>query len=101
MFNRKQREIDNLNARCVELAKIVKEKDNFVKMQEHNDYEILKENEKIRNENADLRCENDELKDTLRRINQLMTINQYNNAEALKRKIIELSDMTGNLQITQ
>ena len=101
MFNRKQKEIDSLNARCVELARMVKEKDNTIKIQEHNNYQLIKENEKERNENADLRCENDELKDTLRRINQLMTINQYNNAEALKRKIIELSDLTGNLQITQ
>ena len=101
MFNRKQKEIDSLNERCVELARMLKEKADCLKIQEHNNYQILKENEKVRNENADLRCENDELKDTLRRINQLMTINDYNNAEALKRKIIELSDMTGNLQITQ
>ena len=101
MFNRKQKEIDNLNARCVELARMLKEKENYGKMQEHNNYQIIKENEKVRNENSDLRCENDELKDALRRINQLMTINDYNNADALKRKIIELSDLTGNLQITQ
>lgn len=84
MFNRKQKEIDRLNARCVELARMVK-------TQKQNNNEIIKENRKIRNENADLRCENDEQKDTLRRINQLMTINNYNNAEALKRKIIELT----------
>ena len=91
MFNRKQQEIDRLNARCVELARMLKEKDNYAKRQEHNNYVIMKENEKVRNENADLGCEIDELKDTLRRINQLMTINQYKNAEALKRKIIELT----------
>lgn len=101
MFNNKQKEIDMLNARCAELARMVKEKDDFAKMQERNNYLIMKENEKISNENSDLRCENDELKDTLKRINQLMTINEYNNPEALKRKIIELSDLTGNLQITQ
>ena len=101
MFNRKQKEIDKLNARIVELIEEIEEKDEDLRIQEYNNYQIIKENEKARNENADLRCENDELKDTLRRINQLMTINQYNNAEALKRKIIELSDMTGNLQITQ
>ena len=101
MFNRKQKEIDRLNARCVELIEEIEEKDEDLRIQEHNNYQIIKENEKVRNENADLRCEIDELKDTLRRINQLMTINDYNNAEALKRKIIELSDLTGNLQITQ
>mgnify|MGYP003301134934 CR=1 FL=1 len=90
MFNKKQNEIDKLNARIVELARMVK-------IQEHNNYEIIKENEKVKNENADLRFENDELKDILRRINQLMTCNQYNNTEALRNKIIELSDMTGNL----
>lgn len=89
------------NARIVELIEEIEEKDEELRMQEHNNYLIKKENEKLRNENADLRCENDELKETLKRINQLMTINDYNNAEALKRKIIELSDLTGNLQITQ
>lgn len=91
MFNRKQKEIDNLNARCVELARTVKEKSEDLRIQKNNNDKIMKENEKAKNENADLRCENDELKDTLRRINQLMTINDYNNAEALKRKIIELT----------
>lgn len=97
MFNRKQKEIDKLNARIVELARTVKEKSEELRIQKNNNYKIMKENEKVRNENADLRCENDELKDALRRINQLMTINDYNNADALKRKIIELSDTTGNL----
>ena len=91
MFNRKQKEIDKLNARIVELARAIKEKSEELRIQKNNNYKIMKENEKARNENADLRCENDELKDTLRRINQLMTINDYNNAEALKRKIIELT----------
>ena len=97
MFNRKQKEIDKLNARIVELARTVKEKSEELRIQKNNNYKIMKENEKARNENADLRCENDELKDTLRRINQLMTCNQYNNTEVLKKKIIELSDVTGNL----
>ena len=101
MFKKKQNEIDELNKRCVELAEMLKEKSDELRIQKLNNYKVIKENEKVRNENADLRCENDELKDSLRRINQLMTINDYNNADALKRKIIELSDMTGNLQITQ
>ena len=91
MFNRKQKEIDNLNVRCVELARTVKEKSEELRIQKNNNYKIMKENEKARNENADLRCENDELKDTLRRINQLMTSNQYNNSKVLKNKIIELT----------
>ena len=91
MFNKKQNEIDKLNARCIELAEMLKEKSECLKTQEINNYKLVKENEKIKNENVDLRCEIDELKDTLRRINQLMTSNQYNNTEVLKKKIIELT----------
>lgn len=49
--------------------------------------------EKIQAEkaNAELKCENEELRDALRRVNQLITSNQYNNSEVLKRKIIELT----------
>ena len=91
MFNRKRNEIDKLNARCVELARTVKERSEELRIQKHNNCQIMKENEKARNENADLRCENEQLKDALRRINQLMTSNQYNNSKALKSKIIELT----------
>lgn len=91
MFDRKQKEIDRLNSRCVELAKMLKEKSDDLKTQKHNNCLIIKENEKVRNENADLRYEIDELKDTVKRINLLMTSNQYNNSEAFKRKIIELT----------
>lgn len=91
MFNRKRNEIDKLNARCVELARTVKEKSEELRIQKNNNYKIMKENEKVGNENADLRFEIDELKDALRRINQLMTSNQYNNSKALKSKIIELT----------
>lgn len=70
MFSRKQKEIDNLNARCVELARMVRN---------------------LKNENADLRCEIDELTDIVKRINLLMTCNQYDNNESLKRKIKELT----------
>ena len=52
MFFRKQKEIDRLNTRCVEI---------------------------------------DELEDTLKRINNLMTCNQYDNNQAIKNKIIELT----------
>lgn len=91
MFNRKQKEIDNLNARCVELARMFKEKSDDLKIQKHNNCVIIKENEKVRNENADLRCEIDELKDTLKLINKLMTSNQYENDQVIRNKIIELT----------
>ena len=94
MFRKKQSEIDKLNQRCVELARLLKEKENELYAQRNNNYQNIKEK-------ANLRSENSELKDILKRIKQLITSNQYNNSEALKRKIIELSDLTGNLQITR
>lgn len=91
MFNRKQNEIDRLNARCDELAEMLKEKGQELKISKNNNYLIMKENAKVRTENADLRCENDDLRDVLRQINKLMTCNTYNNETALRNKIIELT----------
>lgn len=91
MFNRKQKEIDSLNARCVELARMVKDKNEELKIQRHNNELIMQENEKAKEENRALRNEIDELTDTVKRINLLMTCNQYDNNESLKRKIIELT----------
>ncbi len=70
MFNRKQKEIDNLNARCVELARMVRN---------------------LKNENADLRSEIDEKEDTIKLVNKLMTSNQYDNNQVIRNKIIELT----------
>lgn len=70
MFNRKQKEIDSLNARCVELARMIRN---------------------LKNENADLRCEIDEKEDTIRLVNKLMTCNQYENDQVIRNKIIELT----------
>lgn len=91
MFNRKQKEIDSLNSRCVELARIVRKKNEKLKIERHNNELILRKNKKIENENADLRCEIDELKDTIRLVNKLMTCNQYENDQVIRNKIIELT----------
>ena len=91
MFRKNQEKIDSLNARCVELARMVKDKEEELKIQRHNNELIIQENEKINNENADLKYVIDELTDIVKRINLLMTCNQYNNNESLKRKIIELT----------
>ena len=91
MFNRKQKEIDSLNSRCVELARIVREKNEKLKIERHNNELILRENKKIENENTDLRCEIDELKDTIKLVNKLMTSNQYENDKVIRNKIIELT----------
>lgn len=70
MLSRKQKEIDNLNARCVELARMIRN---------------------LKNENADLRCEIDEKGDTIKLVNKLMTSNQYDNNQVIRNKIIELT----------
>lgn len=70
MFSRKQKEIDSLNARCVELARMIRN---------------------LKNENADLRCEIDEKGDTIKLVNKLMTSNQYDNNQVIRNKIIELT----------
>lgn len=100
MFKRNQEEIDNLNARCVELTRMLKDKDGDLKNSRHNNEVLINENTKIKNENADLRYEIDDMKDRLILIHELITSNRYNNDDALKRRIIELSDTTGNPQIT-
>ena len=71
MFSRKQKEIDSLNARCVELARMVRN---------------------LKNENADLRSEIDEKEDTIRLVNKLMTSNQYETDQVIRNKIIELTN---------
>lgn len=88
MFNRKRKEIDRLNTRCVELARMLRDTQQEVKIQKHNNELILIDNEKTIKENADLKI-------TMKRINLLMTSNQYENSQAIKNKIIELS-MTAN-----
>lgn len=100
MFKRNQEEIDNLNERCAELVRMLKDKEDYLKNSRHNNEVLINENTKIKNENAELRYEIDDMKDRLILIHELITSNQYNNNDALKRKITELSDMTGNPQIT-
>lgn len=91
MFRKNQEKIDNLNARCAELARLLKEKDEELKIQRHNNELIMQENEKINNENADLRYENDELTDIVKRTNLLVTYDGYENNEAFRRKLKELT----------
>lgn len=91
MFNKKQKKIDNLNARCVELVRMLKDKEDELKVSKHNNNMLIKENIKIKNEITDLKNEIDEIKDTLRLIHKLITCNTYDNEIVLKNKIIELT----------
>ena len=76
MFKRNQEEIDNLNARCVELTRMLKDREDDLKNSRHNNEVLINENTKIKNENADLRFEIDDMRDRLRLIHDLITGNQ-------------------------
>lgn len=84
MLFKKDRKIRNLEA-------MVSNRDKLIKDIKEQSLVLYKEKQQLLNENADIRCENDELKDTLKLINKLMTSNQYENDQVIRNKIIELT----------
>lgn len=84
MLFKKERKIRNLQA-------MVSNRDRLIKDIEEQSLVLYKEKQQLLNENADIRCEIDELKDTLKLINKLMTSNQYENDQVIRNKIIELT----------
>ena len=84
MLFKKDRKIRNLQA-------MVSNRDKLIKDIEEQSLVLYKEKQQLLNENADIRCEIDELKDTLKLINKLMTSNQYENDQVIRNKIIELT----------
>ena len=84
MLFKKDRKIRNLQA-------MVSNRDKLIKDMEEQALVLYKEKQQLLNENADIRCEIDELKDTLKLINKLMTSNQYENDQVIRNKIIELT----------
>lgn len=77
MFRRKQDNIDSLNARCVELARDLKNTEDNLKIQESINYENRKEIQYLRK--------------TLGLINELISCNYYNNESTIRNKIKELT----------
>lgn len=77
MLKVKKDDIDKLNARCVELARNLKQTEDSLKVQE-----------KINDENMQ---EIKQLKNTLKSINELITSNHYNNISVIIKKIKELT----------
>lgn len=82
MFKRKH-EVENLTAK-------VNNRDNLIEYQYQKIKKLKEENLAVHEENKDLRFEIEELKDTFKEINKLLTCNVYNDKEALDRKIKEL-----------
>lgn len=77
MFKRKQKDIDKLNARCVELARKLKQIEESLEIQEKINDENMQEIKQLRN--------------TLKSINELITSNHYNNISVIINKIKELT----------
>lgn len=77
MLKVKTDDIDKLNARCVELARKLKQIEESLEIQE-----------KINDKNRE---EIKQLKVTLELINKLTTNNQYNNTSVIIKKIKELT----------
>lgn len=84
MFNRKQREIDRLNARCVELAEQLR--DSNLENRQLKELRI----EAVRN-NTKLLKVNTEQSKILSEINKITTQNTYGNVENNLDRIKELS----------
>lgn len=68
---------DAVNARNVELARQVRD--------------LSEGNKCLHEENRDLRNENEEQHNIIRKVEALATSNTYNNAEVILRKILELA----------
>ena len=77
MLKVKTDDIDKLNARCVELARNLKQTEDSLKVQEKINDENMQEIKQLRN--------------TLKSINELITSNHYNNISVIINKIKELT----------
>lgn len=89
MLTRKGRKIKNLEA-------MIKGRDVLIKKLETKIDSQKEENLALYQENKDLRFENEEQLDLIRKIEQLVNSNNYSNERAILNKIRELSNTTTN-----
>ncbi len=83
MFNRKQKEIDRLNSRCIELATELRDTKLKNKQLEGARFLDVRNNTKILEQN-------NKKVELIKRIKELLDCNKYNNAELILNKIKEL-----------
>lgn len=83
MFNRKQNEIDKLNARCVELAEQIKD----IKIENK---ELMKKRHLDANNNIKILEQNNIKTELIQEINKLVNCNKCNNEKIILSKIKEL-----------
>lgn len=85
MFKRKYLE-KAIEIKTSEIFKL----ENELKNAKHNNVILIKENLTIKEENKDLRFENEEQLDLIKRIDESVNPNKYNNEKAILDKIKEL-----------
>lgn len=85
MFKRKYLE-KGIEIKTSEISKLENELENA----RHNNEILIKENLTIKEENKDLRFENEEQLDLIKRIENLIDSNKYNNEKAILGTIKEL-----------
>ena len=85
MFKRKYLE-KAIEIKTSEIFKL----ENELKNAKHNNVILIKENLTIKEENKDLRFENKEQLDLIKRIDESVNSNKYNNEKAILDKIKEL-----------
>lgn len=85
MFKRKYLE-KAIEIKTSEIFKL----ENELKNAKHNNVILIKENLTIKEENKDLRFENEEQLDLIKRIDESVNSNKYNNEKAILDKIKEL-----------
>lgn len=80
---KKDRRLENQKA-------MIKNRDVLIGDLERKNEELTKENLAVYEENKDLRFENDEQSDLIKRIERLVNSNKYNNEKAVLNKLKEL-----------
>ena len=79
-----------------ELQRLVNSSRKALRRAEDEIEKLTKENLEVYEENKDLRFENEEQKDFIKRIDKLVNSNKYNNEKAILQKVKELiSDFDG------
>lgn len=94
MFNRKTKELQSLvdsSRRSLKGAESrIKNKSMLIADLQNKNNELTKENIAVHEENKELRFENEEQADLIKRISNLVSLNKYNNEKVFLNKIKEL-----------
>lgn len=94
MFNRKTKELQSLvdsSRRSLKGAESrIKNKNMLIADLQNKNNELTKENIAVHEENKELRFENEEQADLIKRISNLVSLNKYNNEKVFLNKIKEL-----------